>query len=71
MVKIRIRGAWFIEVRFVAFYFDLHFGHKYLLFFVKLSTEQNSFKASPSVGSPPEACIYKGNVKVSSNVSDL
>jgi hypothetical protein len=42
-----------------------------LLFFVRWSTEQNSFNACPSVASPLFAFICTGRVKVSSKVSDL
>jgi hypothetical protein len=69
-VTISIFGAKLIELLFVAFYFDLHSGHKYLLSLTRWSTEQNCFSASEKLHSGP---LGRGTLKVnvSSKVSDL
>jgi len=71
IVAIKIRGAWLIEVRFVAFCFDLHEGHRYLLSLVSLSEEQSCFMASPKVATGVVLGKGKLKVNVSSKVSDL
>ena len=70
-VMTRMRGAYHTDKDFVAFYFDLHFGHKYRLFPVNWSIEKNYFKDSEKVHCSPLAGKGTLNVNVSSNVSDL
>jgi len=48
-VTTKILGALLIVRLLVAFCFDLQVGHKYLLSFVSLSTEQNNLRDSPKV----------------------